>query len=569
MLEQLKNLIEEEKWEEARKLEQELEKNEEPSDVLSLLNAMIYMAEGDYESALKCITVGIILNPRNYQLYYVLGNYYLNVNINQAYLCYEQALFYCDKEEDSNVLRDSMNFIEGLEGFEVASYSVILQYQPVNDYVKRCIKSLEENVPCKEMIALEDTDDFEQASWMREQNNISVYEYKAGEDGAKAINHAVLMLSPENDILLLRSDSILPQNSIFWLRMGLYDSYYVGAVAPVSNTSFNDQALKVTLGSAEEYMELASQIQIPSDYAYEKKIYLENGVLLSRRTAWEKVGGFEEEYMEPLPKVTDYCIRLGEADFECRLCTNSFVYLTQEYQISDYQSLDWKKLTDKLTVNIFYYIGIRTELIDMIQEEQDSCFSVLEIGCGCGTTLSHIKWQYPNARVCGVELSEKAVALGRNLAELMVGNIETMELPYIQQSFDYILCGDVLEHLHEPEKVIAKLRKYLKPSGKFIACIPNIANITVITPLLHGKFVYKEAGLLDRTHIHFFTRKSIEELFDMCGCRIESIISKKGGEGTDLIQGDEQLINLIYQLPGIASREELETYQYLVVASKM
>ena len=99
MLDQLEQLVGEEKWEEARGLISKLELELTPSDRFAKLNAMVYMEEGRLQEAHQCITVGMICNPSCFELYYLLGNYYLNQNINQAYLCYEQALFYCSDQE--------------------------------------------------------------------------------------------------------------------------------------------------------------------------------------------------------------------------------------------------------------------------------------------------------------------------------------------------------------------------------------------------------------------------------------------------------------------------------------
>lgn len=516
MLEKLEQLIEEEKWEEARKLELEMEAYQEPSDRFSILNTMIYMQEGDFEAALKCITVGLLLNPGNYELYYLLGNYYLPINRNQAFLCYEQARAYCDDKENQQVLEESMAFLREMEDFQTAPF-VICRYDMSDDLFLNVLRALQ-------------------------------------------------TADADSDLLIIRSDSVVPANAIFWLRMGLYEKESVGAVGPLSNTSMNEQSLAVSFQSMEEYLQVAGSLQIPSGYAYENKVYLEDSAVLIKRKALNQVGGFLQDYHSSIAQVADICIRLDRNDFECRLCTNSFVYAKVEHTVAEYQTAGWAEFTRNLSFNLFYYSGIRTELIEKIQQETDDCFSVLEIGCGCGTTLSHIKWKYPNARVCGVELSKQAAALGKQMADIIVGDIEALELPYGEQTFDYIICGDVLEHLRDPEKVVSRLKKYLSASGKLIACIPNLANITVITPLLHGSFEYKDAGLLDRTHIHFFTKKSIEKMFLNAGYKITEWIPQKGGEATDLVSGDEALINLIYQLPGIASQEELETYEYLVVA---
>ena len=126
MLNQLEALVNEEKWQEARSLIERLEKEMEPSDRLALLSAVTYMGQEKLQEAYQCITVGMICNPANYELYLLLGDYYLNKNINQAYLCYEQALFYCQDREGQKILEENMDFVRSLEGFDVRPVSFVL-----------------------------------------------------------------------------------------------------------------------------------------------------------------------------------------------------------------------------------------------------------------------------------------------------------------------------------------------------------------------------------------------------------------------------------------------------------
>ena len=221
---------------------------------------------------------------------------------------------------------------------------------------------------------------------------------------------------------------------------------------------------------------------------------------------------------------------------------------------------------DKWGIDISYYSYARTELIERIRAGKRDAIKVLELGCGCGATLARIKYLYPNATVYGVELNEEAVKYGTYLAKIIAGDIETMELPYQPEMFDYILFGDVLEHLHNPDKMLCRVRKLLKPDGVLITSIPNIMNISVIVHLLQGDFTYHDSGLLDRTHIHFFTRNEIEKMFVQCGFEITGMGSTCGREG--MKEEDELLAEAVLKLPGIAPKEEFEVYQYLVEAVK-
>jgi 2-polyprenyl-3-methyl-5-hydroxy-6-metoxy-1,4-benzoquinol methylase len=108
--------------------------------------------------------------------------------------------------------------------------------------------------------------------------------------------------------------------------------------------------------------------------------------------------------------------------------------------------------------------------------------------------------------------------------ELREADIEAMTLPWEPGSIDVILCLDVLEHLRDPWSVADKLRTLLKPGGALIASVPNARHCKVIVPLvLRGRWDYMPAGLLDRTHLRFFTRATARELLAGAGLHVTDV----------------------------------------------
>jgi 2-polyprenyl-3-methyl-5-hydroxy-6-metoxy-1,4-benzoquinol methylase len=86
--------------------------------------------------------------------------------------------------------------------------------------------------------------------------------------------------------------------------------------------------------------------------------------------------------------------------------------------------------------------------------------------------------------------------------------------------FDAVVCGDVLEHLPRPEQLLERIRQWLRPGGRLYVSVPNVANVTVRAALLAGRFPYAERGILDRTHLRFYTRRTARELVAAAGFRI-------------------------------------------------
>jgi len=89
--------------------------------------------------------------------------------------------------------------------------------------------------------------------------------------------------------------------------------------------------------------------------------------------------------------------------------------------------------------------------------------------------------------------------------------------------FDAVVCADVLEHLPRPEDLLAHIREWLRPGGILFASIPNVANVSVRAALLAGRFPYAERGILDRTHLKFYTRRSARALLEDAGFPVRSV----------------------------------------------
>jgi GT2 family glycosyltransferase/tetratricopeptide (TPR) repeat protein len=142
-------------------------------------------------------------------------------------------------------------------------------------------------------------------------------------------------------------------------------------------------------------------------------------------------------------------------------------------------------------------------------------------------------------------------------------------LPFPPGAFDAIVCGDILEHLREPEPLLRRARTWLAPDGCIVASIPNVRHHSVVRSLLEGNWTYESAGLLDRTHLRFFTRREIEKLFFRAGFMIgelNSVIAPGDQNAMGNGPGSVRLGRIA--IDGLSEREVSEyfTYQYLVRA---
>ncbi|MEI6704038.1 MAG: class I SAM-dependent methyltransferase [Deltaproteobacteria bacterium] len=158
--------------------------------------------------------------------------------------------------------------------------------------------------------------------------------------------------------------------------------------------------------------------------------------------------------------------------------------------------------------------------------------SVLDIGCGSGALGAWIKRENRQAVVHGVDISAEAgITAAERLDSFWCVDLDLSPLPETGLKYDLIILGDILEHLKRPDLFLSGLKDRLAANGKIIVSVPNVANYSIRLRLLFGQFRYTETGIMDRTHLRFFTWHSFSELIDRSGFAIEkqSFISRFSG----------------------------------------
>jgi 2-polyprenyl-3-methyl-5-hydroxy-6-metoxy-1,4-benzoquinol methylase len=150
--------------------------------------------------------------------------------------------------------------------------------------------------------------------------------------------------------------------------------------------------------------------------------------------------------------------------------------------------------------------------------------SILEIGCSTGFFSQHLVAQ--GCRVVGVELNSAAAAQARSVCRrVIVGDIETPAVQaQVDEKFDAVVLGDVLEHLRAPGALLARIREsWLRPAGWVALSVPNSGHWIFRREVLRGHFPYRQYGLFDRSHIRFFTRASLHALVKDNGYTVERV----------------------------------------------
>jgi len=150
---------------------------------------------------------------------------------------------------------------------------------------------------------------------------------------------------------------------------------------------------------------------------------------------------------------------------------------------------------------------------------------VLSVGCSEGYVVKELNEK--GCKVVGIEIDKNAAQVAKKYCvDVINADIEELDkLPYPENSFDYIICLDVLEHLARPDIILNKLKRYLLPNGEIIISIPNIARFEYRLKLSFGIFDYSECGALSKGHLRFFTYKTARTLIESSGYKIKAIKS--------------------------------------------
>jgi 2-polyprenyl-3-methyl-5-hydroxy-6-metoxy-1,4-benzoquinol methylase len=207
------------------------------------------------------------------------------------------------------------------------------------------------------------------------------------------------------------------------------------------------------------------------------------------------------------------------------------------------------------------YIGPRDDILQLVP---DTVRRVLDVGCSIGALGEGIKRKHPCASVDGIEYDEAMAAEAKKrLDRVWIGDAQEV-LPRVEDGkYDCIVCADVLEHLRDPWGILKACRSKLAAGGIMIASIPNVRHWSTIYSLaVKGYWPYRYYGIHDRTHLRFFTRKNIEELFRGSGYSLTRVLNKYRITEDDRPRWLRRWTKCCRYLPG----RQFWVFQYLIVA---
>jgi 2-polyprenyl-3-methyl-5-hydroxy-6-metoxy-1,4-benzoquinol methylase len=225
-----------------------------------------------------------------------------------------------------------------------------------------------------------------------------------------------------------------------------------------------------------------------------------------------------------------------------------------------------------MTVAAEYYQQPRYEVAALVPSD---ALRVLDVGCAEGILGQHLL-ERGAAEVVGIEqVAAVARRAETRLTRVLCGDVATVDLPEDLGRFDCIIFADVLEHLADPVAVLRRFLPLLADGGTIVASIPNVRHHAILHMLAEGHWSYQDSGIMDRTHLRFFTLKEIQALFDGLGLDIKGLSAnmdpayeqaKASAEGKPAIDFTCGRVTLRDLAP--TEVVELFSIQYLVAASQ-
>lgn len=370
-------------------------------------------------------------------------------------------------------------------------------------------------------------------------------------------------LAHGDELLFLESHYYMQSSGLEILRRCLSEPG-VGAVAPVTLMGLHNWVKhRKPYQTLEELRAYTEEVAQDASLRPRPVLLLDGGCMLVRREAYDAVQGFDPRYTSSDCAFGDFTLRLLSAGWQILSAENAYLHKNPATIDEDVPG-DRARFREKLGFDIIYSCFTRRELLHYVDLSHQSN-AILDVGCSCGGNLCQLHTDDPSAELYGIEFNKHAAAIARHFASVDAIDVETLHRPEWHDKFQNIILADLLEHLRDPWQALRNMYRITRPGGRIIISIPNIMHISILRSLLNSDWNYADAGILDRTHLRFFTRKTATAMVTGAGYHILQYGSSLPGQSEEERSLKEKLLPL---LGPDASADDLDAYQWHIVAEK-
>lgn len=438
-------------------------------------------------------------NPLDYKGYLEYGKYLENVNLKQAYLTYENALFYCKEESVKFEIQHKLDEITYRQGKVEPASIVILSYNN-RQLTQQCIESIRETTPesAREIVIVDNNSQDDSVAYLRQQDDIVLVEnyFNAGFPGG--CNIGIKASKKENDIFLLNNDTILCANSLYTLRMGLYEKENYGSAGSVTNNCANLQSVFKS-DSIDELKEFGLKNNVVNKRS-EIKLMLVAFAVLIKRHVLEKVGYLDERFFPGNFEDDDLSLRILKENYQNVLVYNSFIIHlgTVSFKKVNYKDILWKnydKLVEKYNFkedNSFFCfthsesnIAFYSNRIKTIEKENGK---ILVVKSDLGAAILHVAYLHPQFEFYGLNNTVSCATISSHLDGVHIEHYFDIENnPFRSMRFDLISLDCSTIKKGELEKYLSVLKDMLSDTGKLIVLAKNPSYYMNWYPIMQGE----------------------------------------------------------------------------------
>lgn len=415
-----------------------------------LVKSNSYEETGDYSGMFSVLAEGIRMYPFGYELYYSLGFYYLSQGMTDcAYLCFENALQFCNVSKDAEEIRNTMDELKEQNDVSVKKTAIIIVSYNLLEAQKKSIETIRKLLyqGTYRIIVVDNASTDGICEWLEKQEDIELIKNNENKGFSVACNQGAGLVTDE-DIFLLNNDAFLTPNALFWLKMGLYSSTDVGATGAVSNAAGNEQQIDVTCDTLEEYCNFGEKRNVPMQYPYEERVRLSGFGMLIKSSLWKECGGMDEAFSPGYFEDDDISMKIRGLGYRMLLCKNSFVYhigsqsFSKKVGMNDILLRNYYRFNEKYGFNIIKVAYPLYDLIGRIPFKKEDEFCILVLGYCLGANEMCIRERFPNAHIISVEKHREFLNWVRGKA-VVYSDLNALKKDLQNPVFDVLLINSV------------------------------------------------------------------------------------------------------------------------------